>query len=178
MQGVHFNREHWKDILEAPKGGLFLLDEGANVAISRQWMQSEQTEMMKVLNMIRQRNHTLIWATPNIARLDIILREDLITHRINCFPRVKGRGARVQAQRFQKSTGEPMGWKTWHGLLTWPGLRQHPIWEPYTRLKAANFTKAVNSMDIGGAGLEDPYAGKGALDETLVPTRRRPRSKT
>lgn len=136
---VHYNRDDWKGILNAPKGSVFLLDEGANVAMNRTWQDRSQVQLMQILNMIRQRNHTLIWCTPNLQRLDVVIREDLLTHKINCTKRGE---ARVRTRRFDRD-GEHGGWVTWPGLLSWPSLDQHPIWEPYSEAKASNYRKAV-----------------------------------
>jgi hypothetical protein len=173
ISNVHYNRDDWPDILRSPKRGVFLLDEGANVAMNRTWQQGAQVRLMQILNMIRQRNHTLIWCTPNLQRLDIVVREDLLTHKINCYR--KGL-ARVQTPKFNYQ-GEPEGWKTWPGILAWGPLEAHPLWKPYSDAKAQNYSEAtqqVNSMDI----LRDPYDGKGALVETPLHSRGRTRSQT
>lgn len=142
LGNVHYNRDEWDQITRAPKGSVFLLDEGANVAMNRTWQDRSQVKLMQVLNMIRQRNHTLIWATPNLQRLDIVLREDLLTHKVNCYRRGK---ARVLTPGFNRE-GEREGWKLWPGILTWNSIKGHPLWKPYVQAKAANFTKASNSI--------------------------------
>lgn len=155
IENVHYNRDEWADIIHAPKKSIFILDEGANVAMNRTWMEKGQTRLMQILNMIRQRNHTLIWATPNVQRLDIVIREDLLTHKINCYPAPIGRRAKVMVPRYG-TDGQASGWRRWKGKLSWPSLETHKIWGPYTKAKSANFTRATTSIGT----MEDPYNGR------------------
>lgn len=154
VKNVYYNREEWATIAGAKKGSVFILDEGANVAMNRTWQEKSQVKLMQLLNMIRQRHHTLIWCTPNLQRLDVILREDLITHRINCLRR----GAAKVRTRSRDRDGEPSGWKTWPGILSWPNLDKHPIWKSYYEAKEANFAASVNSISQVVSNLGDPFA--------------------
>lgn len=139
VKQVHYSRNEWRDIVLADKGQVFILDEGANVAMSRTWADRDQTKLMQLLNMIRQRNHTLIWCTPNLQRLDVVVREDLITHKINCVSRGQ---ARILTKYLNRD-GEHAGWKRWPGVITWKKLDWHPIWQPYVAAKADAY-KAVS----------------------------------
>lgn len=169
VENVHYNRDEWPEILTAPKRGVFLLDEGANIAMNRTWQQSDQVKLMQILNMIRQRNHTLIWATPNLQRLDIVVREDLLTHQINCYK--KGE-AKVRMPKFNND-GEKSGWYTWPGILTWQNLNWHPIWNLYYREKERNYAQATTNIPQ----IHDPFNGKGALELPNVQPRGRTRGK-
>lgn len=171
---VHYNRKEWHGIVTAPKGGIFILDEGANVAMNRTWADKDQTRLMQILNMIRQRNHTLLWATPNVQRLDIVVREDLLTHKINCFPTTYGRRARILTPSYGID-GQPSGWKRWPGILSWPSLEEHSIWTPYKAAKAANFQASASQLSSMShvEGLGDPFGSKGLLDKADISSRER-----
>ena len=136
IENIHYNRDDWHNIVTAEKGQVFLLDEGNNVASNRTWQDREQVGLMQILNMIRQRNHVLVWATPSLKRLDVVVREDLLTHRINCIPGAWR--ARVRQPSWDRD-GEPSGWRTWKGYLSWPQLDTHPIWKPYSEAKERNY---------------------------------------
>lgn len=110
--------------------------------MNRTWQQRGQVQLMQLLNMIRQRHHTLIWCTPNLERLDIVVREDLLTHKVNCIRRGM---AKVRTRGLDRD-GEPAGWKTWPGALAWNSLDQHPIWPAYFAAKEAEFARKVQSL--------------------------------
>ena len=76
------------------KRQVYLLDEGGNVAMNRNWNNRTQIVLMQLLNVIRQMQHTLIWCMPNLDRADIIVRDDLLTHKIHAL-----RVARAVVQR-------------------------------------------------------------------------------
>lgn len=121
---IFYGRDELFDIVApAPKGGVWILDEGTNAAMNRTWQDREQTELMQIFNTIRQRRHTIFWNQPNVQRLDVVLREDLITHRINCISRGNARVRTKQRDR----DGEIKGWVSWPGYLGWQNLDKHPV---------------------------------------------------
>lgn len=164
---VHYNRDDWREIVSAPKGGIFLLDEGNNVASNRTWQNREQVALMQILNMIRQRNHILIWATPSLERLDVIIRQDLVTHRINC---VWGHWyAKVRTKHVDRD-GEPAGWQSWKGKLRWPNLTKHPIWNHYEAAKEANFLRKAQEVSTT-SHLQNPFTNDfGNLEQPHLQT--------
>ena len=72
-----------RGISTTQKRQVYLLDEGGNVAMNRNWNNRTQIVLMQLLNVIRQMQHTLIWCMPNLDRADIIVRDDLLTHKIH-----------------------------------------------------------------------------------------------
>lgn len=173
IENVHYNRDDWQEIISSPKGSTFLLDEGANIAMNRTWMEKTQTKLMQILNMIRQRNHTLIWATPNLARLDIVIREDLLTHKLQCYPTPSGPRASLWIPKFT-GFGERVGWRPAYGRIKWQPLDPTEAFtKEYLKRKAHNFQQASNSM----SHLDTPY-GSRLLDETDVSVGRRQPGKT
>lgn len=141
-RNVYYDMQGCLDIAKAPKGGVFLLDEGSKIAMNRTWQNRDQVQLMQLLNTIRQRHHTLIWATPNLKRLDVILREDLLSHRVNV---IKRGLARVRTPHLDRD-GEPNGWKTWHGYLTWASLDKHKFWPGYMKAKERSYAETVRKM--------------------------------
>lgn len=124
MDNIFYGRtELFEVVAPAPKGGVFILDEGTNAAMNRHWQDADQIELMQIFNTIRQRRHTIFWCQPNVQRLDVVLREDLLTHKVNC---VQRGSARVRTKKRDRD-GEQAGWVTWPGFLGWPNLDDHPV---------------------------------------------------
>lgn len=130
----------WGVIGPAAKGGVFILDEGTSIAMNRTWQDRQQIALVELLNTIRQRHHTLIWCAPNLQRLDVVIRDDLLTHKLNCVSRGS---ARIRTRRLDRD-GEPAGWKTWPGYLGWPSLDEHPVWGAYYGGKEDAFRRLVS----------------------------------
>lgn len=149
---VFYDRKNCLKVIgRAPKHGTFIMDEGGNIALSRQWHNRDQTEMMQILLTIRQRHHNLIWSMPNLQRADVILREDLLTHKLNL---IRQGSARVRTPRLDRD-GEFAGWKTWRGFLGWPNLDAHPIWPPYYQGKEDAYRTATRTATkTAGASAE------------------------
>ena len=61
--------------LNNPPGTVYWLDEGSNIASNRDWMQTDNKEFIKVLEMFRSRGWTLIICIPKLDRLDLYIRE-------------------------------------------------------------------------------------------------------
>lgn len=137
--------ELFEVVAPAPKGGIWILDEGTNAAMNRNWQDKDQVELMQIFNTIRQRRHTIFWNQPNVQRLDVVLREDLVTHKINCISRGN---ARVRTKARDRD-GELMGWKTWPGYLGWPNLDEHPVFgKKYMEDKEEAYFESLKSFKM------------------------------
>lgn len=154
-RNVFYDRKNClKVIANAPKRGTFIMDEGGNIALSRTWQNRGQTEMMQILLTIRQRHHNLIWCMPNLNRADVIVREDLLTHKLNL---IEQGTAKVRVP-FLDRDGEFAGWKTWLGYLGWPSLDKHPIWIPYYTGKEAAYRAATKTAGKSAGRTADELA--------------------
>lgn len=135
---VFYDAKDWQIVARGPKKQTFILDEGTNIAFNRTWQNRGQVQLMQLLNVIRQRNHTLIWCAPNLERMDVVVRGDIVKYRLSTLRR----GEALLHERKYDWEKESVSWQR-RGRITWRSLEWHPIWRPYEAGKASNYSKTV-----------------------------------
>ena len=68
---------------DAKEGAVFWLDEATNIASNRDWMNADNKQFIKILEIFRSRKWTLILCIPDINRLDKYLREQRIRYTLH-----------------------------------------------------------------------------------------------
>lgn len=81
----------FKDLLEKihdydgeDDGAVFWLDEATAIGNKREWMKSDNTAFMKLLQMFRSRHWLLILCIPDVNDLDIYLRKQRVRYELHC----------------------------------------------------------------------------------------------
>lgn len=137
---VFYESQEWKQVIHPKKRGqVFVLDEGTNIAFNRTWQNRDQVSLMQLLNTIRQRNHTMIWCAPNLERMDVVVRADILKFRIS----VVRRGLALVQERVHNWRDGTTSWKDccW---IRYGSLQNHPIWVEYVRRKSMSYQSRVN----------------------------------
>lgn len=141
-ENVFYDPDDWTEVVKGPPRQVFILDEGTNIAFNRTWQQKSQVKLVQLLNTIRQRNHTFIWCAPNLERMDTVIRGDILKYRLSTLHR----GLAVLHQRhYDWERGEGRWVKL--GRIKFASLEWHPIWEPYTKQKAASYSASVKATE-------------------------------
>jgi hypothetical protein len=66
--------EDWEEVYELESGKVFILDEGGDLLFSRNSQTRESKLIVRMLQMSRIYNHTLLIAAPNIHWVDLYIR--------------------------------------------------------------------------------------------------------
>lgn len=157
---VFYDPQDWSAVVHPKaKKQVYILDEGTNLAFNRTWQNRQQITLMKLLNTIRQRNHTLIWCAPNLERMDVVVRGDIIKYRFSTMRR----GLAVLHERRYNWENGTASWlrksRIHYGSLKW-----HPIWNEYEARKRQSFnqnkfnqTNAKEDTEPSNQRNPDPY---------------------
>lgn len=150
----HFNPNHvfyepqdWQRVIHPrARREVYILDEGTNIAFNRTWQNRGQVALMQLLNTVRQRNHTIIWCAPNLERMDVVVRGDIVTNKLTVIHRGK---ALLQDRKtvWSNEHGDWVQRVVWSRrfFTRYGSLEHHPIWPQYVSRKAQAFTRRTNA---------------------------------
>lgn len=79
-----------EDFKQPGNGRAYLLDEATNLASNRDWNQTDNKNMIQLLEMFRSRGLTLVMCIPSFERLDKYIREFRARFRLECKDLPKG----------------------------------------------------------------------------------------
>lgn len=167
---VFYDAQDWNHIVHPKaKNKTYILDEGTNIAFNRTWQNRNQIGLMQLLNTIRQKNHTLIWCAPNLERMDVVVRGDIIKYRISTLTRGL---AVLHERRYDWEKGE-VRW-TQKARFRFHDLEWHPIWNEYEKRKKMNFNRRTSATET--ASTSDSHTTPEPEDSSSRPSDSYPQS--
>lgn len=96
IEHVLFDWSQWDEAFSfSRKRQIYVLDEGGNLALSRDAMSGGNKELLRILTQARQLNDTLIFCMPSFFWLDKYVRE----HRVSWWIHVEKRGEAIVLER-------------------------------------------------------------------------------
>lgn len=155
--GLIIDYDDWEEVYSLEPGKTFILDEGGDLLFSRNSQTRESKLLVRMFQMSRIYNHTLLVACPNIHWVDLYIR----SHRALIYGHV---------HKYYHPDGVSRGLATWNWpkrgfdrkhsewTTTWNevyDLRFHavppelPLWQDYERFKKLKVQKRQLDLSIG-----------------------------
>lgn len=152
-EGVIIDYTDWLNLYDLQRGKIFLLDEGGDLLFSRDAMTKEAKNLVKIFQMSRIYNHTLICLAPNLHWLDPYIRQ----HRGIIYVQVhkeyhltgtrRGKATVYWSKRFfHRNDGE---WRqSWTKVfdLTFEAVADLKAWREYEQIKLAKIEQRQTDL--------------------------------
>lgn len=158
LQGTDFPPEHtifdwsqWDEVFSfRDKRQVYILDEGGNLALSRDAMTGGNKEMVRILTQARQLNHTIIFCMPSFYWLDKYVRE----HRVKWWLHVEKRGEATLLERYNDWRRGETWFEDCNARFNFDDLAvlDPPYWAKYVAHKREAFVGKYDSKIVEDVG--------------------------